>query len=110
MTWNEFTLLAQQQGGTAALTVLSITALGLLIKFWDPIRKFFHVMDEVTQLPDTLSEIKKELQVIKKEVLPNGGSSLRDSVNRTEAEVAYLKGRLGMTEEAKPKQRVGTRG
>jgi hypothetical protein len=110
MTWDQFLLLAQEQGGTAAVAVLGITLIGLLIKFWEPIQKFFHVMEEVTQLPETLGEIKTELQLIKREVLPNGGSSLRDSVNRTEAEVAYLKGRLGIAEEPKPKKRVGARG
>lgn len=110
MTWNQFLLLAQEQGGTAALFALGATFIGLLIKFWVPIQKFFHVMEEVTQLPGTLSEIKTELEIIKKEVLPNGGSSLRDSVNRTEVEVAYLKGHLGIVQEAKPKQRVGARG
>jgi hypothetical protein len=110
MTWNQFLLLAQQQGGTAAVIVILIGLIAVLIKFWEPIRKFFHVMEEVTQLPHTLSEIKTELEIIKKEVLPNGGSSLRDSVNRTEVEVAYLKGHLGMTPAVKPKQKVGTRG
>ena len=110
MTWDQFLLLANQQGGTVAVTIVLVGLIALLVKFWEPIRAFFHVMEEVTQLPKTLAEIKTELEIIKKEVLPNGGSSLRDSVNRTEVEVAYLKGHLGMTPEAEPKKRVGVRG
>lgn len=113
MSWNQFLLLANQQGGTIAVVVTAGIAIGVLVKFWGPISAFFKVIDAVKDLPDTLHEIKNELLVIKKEVLPNGGSSLRDSINRTESEVAYIKGALGMTvEEVKPKarERVGTRG
>lgn len=95
------------------MTVITVTLIGLLIKFWGPISAFFKIMDVVKDLPDTLSDIKTELLAIKKEVLPNGGSSLRDSVNRTESEIAYIKGALGLRhEEVKPKTRekVGTRG
>lgn len=113
MTWNQFLLLAQDQGGTVAVVVVSGAAIGFLVKFWGPISSLFKVVDAVKDLPETLNEIKTELLVIKKEVLPNGGSSLRDSVNRTESELAYIKGALGITpEEVRPKTRekVGTRG
>lgn len=112
MTWEQFLLLANQQGGTAAILVLVGTLIGLLVKFWEPISSLFKVVDAVKDLPDTLKEIKTELLVIKKEVLPNGGSSLRDSVNRTESELAYIKGALGITEEVIPETRkkAGTRG
>jgi len=113
MTWNDFLLLLNEQGGTAAMVVITSTAIGLLIKFWGPISTFFRVMDEVKELPSTLGEIKTELLVIKREVLPNGGSSLRDSINRTESELAYIKGALGLThEEVNPtaRQKAGLRG
>jgi hypothetical protein len=113
MTWNQFLLLAQEQGGTVALVVFSGTGVGLIIKFWGPIVSFFKVVDAVKDLPETMSEIKTELLLIKREVLPNSGSSLRDSVNRTESEIAYIKGALGITKEevkTKARQKVGTRG
>jgi hypothetical protein len=113
MTWNQFLLLAQEQGGTVALILFGGTGIGLIIKFWGPISAFFKVIDAVKDLPETMTEIKTELLLIKREVLPNGGSSLRDSVNRTESELAYIKGALGITkEEVNPRvrEKVGSRG
>ena len=113
MTWNDFLLLLNEQGGTAIIIVIIGAGVGIVIKFWEPISSLFKVIDAVKELPDTLGEIKTELLVIKREVLPNGGSSLRDSINRTESELAYIKGALGLThEEVKPKarQKAGLRG
>lgn len=113
MSWNQFLLLTEQQGGTVAVMVVAGIIIGLLVKFWGPISAFFKVMDAVKDLPETLTDIKTELLVIKKEVLPNGGSSLRDSINRTESEVAYIKGALGITPEevkTQTREKVGTRG
>jgi chromosome segregation ATPase len=39
---------------------------------------------------DEITSVRHKVQEIKKEVLPNGGASLRDAVNRIESRVAVL--------------------
>lgn len=39
---------------------------------------------------DEITHVRHKVHEIKKEVLPNGGSSLRDAVNRIESRVAIL--------------------
>lgn len=80
------------------LWVAAIVAVVLLVvKAWPFLRKMFQTVDILTQLPVTLKNIQDDLAAMKPtvaeirhEVLPNGGNSLRDSQNRTEAAVEVL--------------------
>lgn len=46
--------------------------------------------DRISLMVDEIASVKHKVQDIKKEVLPNGGASLRDAVNRIESRVAIL--------------------
>jgi hypothetical protein len=84
-------------GGTGVFLIIVIGGIIGLYKSWPMLVKFIQVGSEVAELPETIkhlradiSELSDKVVVIKKEVLPNGGSSLRDAVNRTEAKLATL--------------------
>lgn len=70
-----------------ALTIIGALggAVGTAYSGWRwlvrPIRKFF---SNLANACNSLPEIQKELTVIKDELKPNGGMSLRDAVNRIE--------------------------
>jgi len=90
MTWTEFFVLIESYGPVSVSIILIITALTLIIKAWPTITKIVNVANEVADLPETLQTLTAEIKVIRQEVLPNGGSSLRDAVNRTENQIKII--------------------
>ncbi len=90
MTLEDFTNLTSDYGPTVTMIVVTIIAITLLIKAWPAIAKTVLVVNEVAELPQTIYNIEKEIKEIKKEVLPNGGTSLRDAVNRTENQLKIV--------------------
>lgn len=97
MSLQQFWSFILDYGGIGLVIIVVIGGIGVLIKMWPMLVKFISVGSAVADLPKTLVELtekthdlEKTLQVIKKEVLPNGGSSLRDAVNRTEVQLQDL--------------------
>jgi hypothetical protein len=92
MSLQQFSTFILDYGGVGLIILVVVFGIGALVKMWPMLVKFISVGSAVADLPETLSELSKKteklettLQIIKKEVLPNGGSSLRDAVNRVEA-------------------------
>jgi hypothetical protein len=97
MSLDQFFSFITEFGGVGLIIIIFVVVITGLMKLWPLFVKFVQVGSEVADLPDTLkhlrveiSELSDKVVVIKKEVLPNGGSSLRDAVNRTEAKLATL--------------------
>lgn len=97
MSLSQFWSFLVDYGGIGLIIVVTVTGIGVLIKMWPMLVKFIKVGSAVADLPTTLEllskkteDLEKTLQIIKKEVLPNGGSSLRDAVNRTEISLQAL--------------------
>lgn len=73
------------------LWVIAIGAfVGFVIKLWPFLRKFVRTVDVVIQLSDALPKLQADVAMIRHEVLPNGGGSLKDQATRTEAAVDTL--------------------
>jgi hypothetical protein len=97
MSLQQFWSFVVDYGGIGLIIIVVVGGIGILIKMWPMLVKFISVGSAVADLPHTLTELSEKtksleqtLQVIKKEVLPNGGSSLRDAVNRTEVQLQDL--------------------
>jgi hypothetical protein len=97
MSLSQFWSFIVDYGGIGLIIFLSITAIAAIVKMWPMLVKFIKVGSAVADLPTTLEilaqkteDLEETLQIIKKEVLPNGGSSLRDAVNRTEISLKDL--------------------
>ena len=97
MSLSQFGSFIVDYGGIGLIIIISITVLAAIMKMWPMLVKFIKVGSAVADLPTTLELLSKKtedleetLQIIKKEVLPNGGSSLRDAVNRTEISLKDL--------------------
>jgi hypothetical protein len=90
MTWQDFINLTNDYGPIAATITIVFVAFMVLRKTWPAINKTVQVINEIAELPQTINAIEKEIQTIKSEVLPNGGSSLRDAVNRTEHQIKQV--------------------
>jgi hypothetical protein len=88
----------EQYGGMTILTIaIIIVVLVLLGKIWPLLSKIVDIGNAVGGLPETvkivqgkLDKLEETLNTVKNEVLPNGGSSLRDAVNRTEKQLAII--------------------
>lgn len=90
MTWQDFIHLTDTYGPIAT-TVIVITIIVMLIhRAWPTINKTVTVINEIAELPQTIATIESEIKTIKSEVLPNGGGSLRDAVNRTEDQIKKI--------------------
>ena len=74
----------------AALSVL----LGFVVKLWPVVSKFVATVNALSDLPEKL----RLLDEVHHEVRPNTGTSLNDSVRRTERRVAEIDSRLGRVE------------
>lgn len=92
MSLQQFWTFVLDYGGAGVIILIVVFGIGAIVKMWPMLVKFISVGSAVADLPDTLSTLSEKtekleatLQIIKKEVLPNGGSSLRDAVNRMEA-------------------------
>jgi len=90
MDWVEFLSLAESYGPTIGGIAAGIVLIALVFKSWPVISKIVKVGDAVADLPETLHTITTEIKTIKQEVLPNGGTSLRDAVNRTEHQIKII--------------------
>lgn len=97
MSLEQFMAFITEFGGVGLIIIIFVVIITGLVKLWPLFVKFVQVGSEVADLPDTLkhlradiAEISDKVVVIKKEVLPNGGSSLRDAVNRTEKQLGSL--------------------
>lgn len=97
MSLSQFGSFIVDYGGIGLIIIISITVIAAIFKMWPMLVKFIKVGSAVADLPTTLELLSKKtedleetLQIIKKEVLPNGGSSLRDAVNRTEISLKDL--------------------
>lgn len=99
MTWAEFFTIVESYGPVSVTIILIIAALSLIIKAWPTITKIVNVANEVADLPETLQTLTTEIKVIRQEVLPNGGSSLRDAVNRTENQIQLISQIVAQHEE-----------
>jgi hypothetical protein len=91
---------------TIAQAMLWIAAAGalitLVVKLWKPLKAFSDFLDDVKGEPgrpgvparpglmERVSSIETSLSEVRHEVLPNTGTSLNDSVRRTEGAVGVL--------------------
>lgn len=62
--------------------VASVSIIAVVAKSWKGITNFVTAVNAVTELNEFMSHTKDELEVIKHEVLPNSGKSLRDAVDK----------------------------
>lgn len=66
----------------------------------------FAVLGGVVRLVVKMNVALDEISKVKKEVLPNGGASLRDSINRIEAEQVEVKRKLKQHLKSSAEKRV----
>ena len=90
MTWEDFINLVNDYGPMGASFIIFIIVITVIRKSWPTVNKTVTVINEIGELPQTIAKIEAEIQTIKSEVLPNGGSSLRDAVNRTENQIKQI--------------------
>jgi hypothetical protein len=99
MSLEQFWAFIVDYGGTGLVIVIVVAGIVGLHKSWPMLTKFIQVGNEVAELPETIKHLRADISdlsvkvvTIQKEVLPNGGSSLRDAVNRTEARLESITG------------------
>lgn len=90
MTWEQFELILKDYGPIVLTFALALIFISIVYKSWPLISNFVIVVNALVQLPKLIETVGD----IKKEVLPNGGGSMRDVVNATAAEVTVLKERF----------------
>lgn len=97
MSLEQFTNFVVDYGGFGLFLIVVVGGIVGLYKAWPMLVKFIQVGSAVADLPETIKDLRADIcdlsdkvVIIKKEVLPNGGSSLRDAVNRTEAQLGTL--------------------
>jgi len=71
-------------GPLIAGIAIIIALITFVVKAWPTINQIVEIVNTISELPDTIEKLHLEIKEIRKEVLPNGGTSLRDAVNRTE--------------------------
>lgn len=62
--------------------VATVSIIAVVAKSWSGISGFVTAVNAVTELAHFMNHTRDELQVIKHEVLPNSGKSLRDAVDK----------------------------
>ena len=67
--------------------------IALVAKLWPKLKRFVATVDALSDLPEKIALIDE----IHHEVRPNTGTSLNDSVRRTEAKVTFLEAQIGQT-------------
>lgn len=67
-----------------------VAVVTFVFKGWPVLRKFVRTIDVVIQLSDVLPRLQADVSMIKHEVLPNGGGSLKDQATRTEGTLDEL--------------------
>lgn len=98
MTEQQFIVFMEEYGQLVVTTAIAIIVLIMLFhKIWPMLTKFVEIGNTLGELPQTIERVEKKLEhleatldTVKMEVLPNGGSSLRDAVNRTEKQLATV--------------------
>lgn len=97
MTLQQFGNFIAEFGGIGLIIIIFVVVITGLVKLWPMFVKFVQVGSAVADLPVTIADLRNDISelsdkvvIIKKEVLPNGGSSLRDAVNRTETKLETL--------------------
>lgn len=97
MSLDQFSDFIVDYGGMGLIIIIFVVGIIFLYKSWPVLAKVIRVGSEIADLPETIahlrtdiSDISIQVKTIQKEVLPNGGSSLRDSVMRNEKKVLDL--------------------
>lgn len=90
MTWQDFINLTNDYGPIATTIIVIAVIITAIRKAWPTITKAVNVINEISELPETIANIEAEIKVVRSEVLPNGGGSLRDAVNRTEDQIKKI--------------------
>ena len=67
--------------------------IALVATLWPKLKRFVATIDALSALPEKIALIDE----IHHEVRPNTGTSLNDSVRRTEAKVTFLEAQIGQT-------------
>jgi hypothetical protein len=86
LTWLQSISLWQLAGGVLALIAL----IAFIRKGWPWLRAAVHLLETLGTLAEDMASLKTNVAAIKHEVLPNGGSSLKDQATRTETAVGKL--------------------
>jgi hypothetical protein len=77
----------------ASITSISegiLAIIGIIAAAWIGMKKLYKMAKNVEELVQNSLDNKARLDRIEKQVIANGGSSLRDAVNRIETRVAVL--------------------
>lgn len=97
MSLDQFADFVVDYGGMGLIIIIFVVGVVFLYKSWPVLAKVIRVGSEIADLPETIahlrgdiSELSVTVKTIQKQVLPNGGSTLRDSVNRNEKQVSEL--------------------
>jgi hypothetical protein len=98
MTEQQFIVFMEEYGQLVITTAIAIIVLIMLFhKIWPMLTKAVEIGNTLGGLPQTIERVEKKLEhlettlnTVKMEVLPNGGSSLRDAINRTEKQLAVV--------------------
>lgn len=90
------------QGQTAAQFlfwfVATVSIIAVVAKSWSGITGFVTAVNAITELNEFMTHTKAELEVIKHEVLPNSGKSLRDAVDLANGRMESLETRTEQIE------------
>lgn len=87
-----------------ALVVMGVGALGfLVVKVWPVVRKFVHLIDDLTGEPDRPGVpgrpgVMDRLAQVEHELKPNSGTTIKDAVNRIDSRTELLGQRLDAVE------------
>ena len=98
MTEQQFIVFMEEYGQLVITTAIAIIVIIMLFhKIWPALTKAVEIGNTLGELPQTIERVEKKLEhlettlnTVKMEVLPNGGSSLRDAINRTEKQLAVV--------------------
>lgn len=96
MTW----LQSQSAAQFLFWFIASISLIAIVTKSWKGITGFVVAVNAVTELASFMKDTRAELRVIKHEVLPNSGSSLRDAVDRYHESMIKQEQRIDEIEES----------
>jgi len=90
MTFEDSLRFGYDYGPLIAGIAIIIALITFVVKAWPTISQIVEIVNTISELPDTIEKLHLEIKEIRKEVLPNGGTSLRDAVNRTEDQLKKL--------------------
>lgn len=93
-SWEQLSNLLEDYGPTAVIVIGLLVTFWLIVKLWPLLRATFRIADVLVALPEKLPALEATISEIRKEVKPNGGSSMRDVINETGKRVANLEKRF----------------